>query len=306
MALDEDDIDEGYIASAARRRASPARISRPPTPTPRSARRSAPPKPHGRLGRLRHRLPPEPLGPRRPSARARSATSRSDTVTAQLQAIAAGLRPDRRHRGGDAHRRRRARHARGAAPHPRAHAGDASCASAARWAAWSFPAPIPDDLEDGIKGPGFPVEVFNVLGAGDAFMAGFLRGWLRDEPLETGLRLRQRLRRLRGVAPARARPSIRPGRSCSISSRHGAATPRLRHDPALDHIHWATTRRPAAPTPDGACDRPPLAARGDGGPARRAAGEFRVQAAGRAGGGASRASTAGGASRLGLRPRTSA
>ena len=35
------------------------------------------------------------------------------------------------------------------------------------------------------KGPGFPVEVYNVLGAGDAFMSGFLRGWLRDEPLET-------------------------------------------------------------------------------------------------------------------------
>ena len=32
--------------------------------------------------------------------------------------------------------------------------------------------------------PGFPVEVFNTLGAGDAFMAGFLRGWLRGEPLE--------------------------------------------------------------------------------------------------------------------------
>jgi 5-dehydro-2-deoxygluconokinase len=26
--------------------------------------------------------------------------------------------------------------------------------------------------------------VFNVLGAGDAFMAGFLRGWLRDLPLD--------------------------------------------------------------------------------------------------------------------------
>ena len=36
-----------------------------------------------------------------------------------------------------------------------------------------------------IKGPGFPVEVYNVLGAGDAFMSGFLRGWLRGEPLAT-------------------------------------------------------------------------------------------------------------------------
>ena len=36
-----------------------------------------------------------------------------------------------------------------------------------------FDGPIPDDLEKGLKGPGFPVDVFNVLGAGDAFMAGF-------------------------------------------------------------------------------------------------------------------------------------
>ncbi len=48
-----------------------------------------------------------------------------------------------------------------------------------------FPDAIPDSLEEGVKGPGFPVEVYNVLGAGDAFMSGFLRGWLRDEPLET-------------------------------------------------------------------------------------------------------------------------
>ena len=48
-----------------------------------------------------------------------------------------------------------------------------------------FPGAIPDHIEDGIKGPGFPVEVYNVLGAGDAFMSGFLRGWLRNEPLET-------------------------------------------------------------------------------------------------------------------------
>ncbi len=44
-----------------------------------------------------------------------------------------------------------------------------------------FPGAIPASLEDGIKGPGFPVEVYNVLGAGDGFMAGFLRGWLKDE-----------------------------------------------------------------------------------------------------------------------------
>ncbi len=48
-----------------------------------------------------------------------------------------------------------------------------------------FPGDIPDDVEKAIRGPGFPVEVYNVLGAGDAFMSGFLRGWLHDESWET-------------------------------------------------------------------------------------------------------------------------
>ncbi len=48
-----------------------------------------------------------------------------------------------------------------------------------------YPTAIPSSLEDGIVGRGFPIEVYNVLGAGDAFMSGFLRGWLKDEPFET-------------------------------------------------------------------------------------------------------------------------
>src|SRR5207244_2309252 len=47
-----------------------------------------------------------------------------------------------------------------------------------------FTAAIPDRIEDGFIGRGVDVEVLNVLGAGDAFMSGFLRGWIRDEPLE--------------------------------------------------------------------------------------------------------------------------
>ncbi|WP_407309386.1 5-dehydro-2-deoxygluconokinase [Pseudomonas sp. nanlin1] len=39
---------------------------------------------------------------------------------------------------------------------------------------------IPTRLEDGAIYPGVRVEVLNVLGAGDAFMAGFLSGWLND------------------------------------------------------------------------------------------------------------------------------
>jgi 5-dehydro-2-deoxygluconokinase len=47
-----------------------------------------------------------------------------------------------------------------------------------------FTGDIPARLEDGFVAPGIPVEILNVLGAGDAFMAGLLRGWIRGEPLE--------------------------------------------------------------------------------------------------------------------------
>ena len=105
-----------------------------------------------------------------------------------------------------------------------------------------FPGEIPNDLEDGVMVPGFPVEVFNSVGAGDAFMSGFLGGWLREEPLEECLRL---------------------GNACGaiVVSRHGCspamptreeleyflAPPekprRLRDDEWLNHIHHATTGR---------------------------------------------------------------
>lgn len=47
-----------------------------------------------------------------------------------------------------------------------------------------FPGAIPDSPDDGITVPGEPVEVLNVLGAGDGFMAGFMRGWINEEPLD--------------------------------------------------------------------------------------------------------------------------
>jgi 5-dehydro-2-deoxygluconokinase len=105
-----------------------------------------------------------------------------------------------------------------------------------------FPGEIPEDLEDGVRVPGFPVEVFNSVGAGDAFMSGFMSGWLREEPLEECLRL---------------------GNACGaiVVSRHGCspAMPtreeleyflnmperphRLRDDEWLEHLHRTTTRR---------------------------------------------------------------
>jgi 5-dehydro-2-deoxygluconokinase len=105
----------------------------------------------------------------------------------------------------------------------------------------AFPGAIPPRVDDGVAGPGFPVEVFNVLGAGDAFMAGLLRGWVRNEPLANALRYANACGALvvsrHGCAPAM--PSW-------IELEHflarGSSTPRLREDDQLERIHRATTR----------------------------------------------------------------
>jgi 5-dehydro-2-deoxygluconokinase len=48
-----------------------------------------------------------------------------------------------------------------------------------------FEKSIPARIQDGLLIPGFPIDVLNVLGAGDAFMSGFLRGWIRGEGFAT-------------------------------------------------------------------------------------------------------------------------
>jgi 5-dehydro-2-deoxygluconokinase len=105
----------------------------------------------------------------------------------------------------------------------------------------AFPGPVADALDDGVVGPGFPVEVFNVLGAGDAFMSGFLRGWLRDEPLEQCCELANAAGAIvvsrHGCAPAM--PTW-PEMQAFLARRDRPF--RLREDAGLEHIHWATTR----------------------------------------------------------------
>ena len=104
-----------------------------------------------------------------------------------------------------------------------------------------FAGAIPDDVEDGLKGPGFPVEVFNVLGAGDAFMAGFLRGWLRGEPLARCCEWANACGALvvsrHGCAPAMA-----SWEELQFFLAHGSSTRRLREDAQLEHLHRVTTR----------------------------------------------------------------
>ena len=110
-----------------------------------------------------------------------------------------------------------------------------------------FPAAIPDSLEQGVEGPGFPVEVYNVLGAGDAFLSGFLRGWLKGEPLETACAYANACGAF-AVSRLLCSPEIPTFAELQHFLREGSPHRALRFDQALNHIHWATTRRPESET----------------------------------------------------------
>jgi 5-dehydro-2-deoxygluconokinase len=103
-----------------------------------------------------------------------------------------------------------------------------------------FPDAIPASIEEGVKGPGFPVEVFNTLGAGDGFMSGFLRGFLRDQPLEECARFGNAC-----GAIVVSRHGCCPASPSWVELQHfldhGSPHFRLREDPVLNHIHRATT-----------------------------------------------------------------
>jgi len=102
-------------------------------------------------------------------------------------------------------------------------------------------------LEDGIVGRGFPIEVYNVLGAGDAFMSGFLRGWLKGEPLATAATWANACGAF-AVSRLLCSPEYPTWAELNHFLKHGSAQRALRKDAALSHIHIATTRRPQAET----------------------------------------------------------
>ena len=110
-----------------------------------------------------------------------------------------------------------------------------------------FPADIPDSLDDGVRGPGFPVEVYNVLGAGDAFMSGFLRGWLRDEPIETCATWANACGAF-AVSRLLCSPESPTWTELQYFLAHGSRHRALRRDVDINHVHWATTRRAAPET----------------------------------------------------------
>ena len=104
-----------------------------------------------------------------------------------------------------------------------------------------FEGAIPDDIDKGLKGPGFPVDVYNVLGAGDAFMAGFLRGWVRDEALTRCCAYANACGAL-VVSRHGCAPAMPSWEELQFFLDHGSNTRRLREDVQLEHLHRVTTR----------------------------------------------------------------
>jgi 5-dehydro-2-deoxygluconokinase len=97
-------------------------------------------------------------------------------------------------------------------------------------------------LENGIVGRGFPIEVYNVLGAGDAFMSGFLRGWLKGETLATAATWANACGAF-AVSRLLCSPEYPTWAELSHFLEHGSEHRALRKDAAINHVHWATTRR---------------------------------------------------------------
>ncbi|MBT58319.1 MAG: 5-dehydro-2-deoxygluconokinase [Gammaproteobacteria bacterium] len=98
-----------------------------------------------------------------------------------------------------------------------------------------------DGWESGIAGPGFRIEVFNVLGAGDAFMAGLLRGWLRDEGWETTSAYANACGAF-AVSRHGCCPAYPSETELFGFIRDGSEYEALRLDPELNYIHRVTNR----------------------------------------------------------------
>ena len=114
---------------------------------------------------------------------------------------------------------------------------------------------IPRSLDDAFNGLGVEVAVLNVLGAGDAFSAGFLSGWVRGEDYDACCRYANACGALvvsrHGCAPAmptrveldyflaNADSIPRPDQDVTLSRLHRVTAPRTRHDEvfafAFDH-----------------------------------------------------------------------
>jgi 5-dehydro-2-deoxygluconokinase len=105
----------------------------------------------------------------------------------------------------------------------------------------AFTGDIPDSLDDGEAGPGFPIEVFNVLGAGDGFMSGLLKGWLDGETWPVALKYANACGAF-AVSRHGCTPAYPSWEELQFFFKRGITRPDLRNDAELEQVHWATNR----------------------------------------------------------------
>jgi len=105
----------------------------------------------------------------------------------------------------------------------------------------AFDGDIPDSLDDGQTGPGFPIEVFNVLGAGDGFFSGLLKGWLDGEDWSTTLKYANACGAF-AVSRHGCTPAYPSWDELQFFFDRGIVRQDLRNDVELEQVHWATNR----------------------------------------------------------------
>ena len=105
----------------------------------------------------------------------------------------------------------------------------------------AFTGDIPNSLDEGEAGPGFPIEVFNVLGAGDGFMSGLLKGWLDGEAWPVALKYANACGAF-AVSRHGCTPAYPSWEELQFFFKRGIIRPDLRNDAELEQVHWATNR----------------------------------------------------------------
>ncbi len=106
----------------------------------------------------------------------------------------------------------------------------------------AFVGDIPATLDEGQSGPGFPIDVFNVLGAGDGFMSGLLKGWLDGEDWPTSLGYANACGAF-AVSRHGCTPAYPSWEELQFFLTRGVREKALRKDAELEQLHWSTNRK---------------------------------------------------------------
>lgn len=104
-----------------------------------------------------------------------------------------------------------------------------------------FEEEIGDSFDEGQTGPGFAIEVFNVLGAGDGFISGLLKGWLDGENWPTALKYANACGAF-AVSRHGCTPAYPSWEELQFFFDYQIKRPDLRNDVLLEQVHWATNR----------------------------------------------------------------